>query len=157
MSAEEIRARAERLERRAQIVRSRLLRAVDALDERRHQVQALTKTAKSMALPALGGAAVVLTLFGLSAACFSAAIRRRRVLTLGDRAAEFVRKADLAPRPSFARRVGEKLALSLVSYAAGELAQRATKNFVDGRLPDGRIAIRPALEAHRHRPLELTT
>jgi len=154
MSAEEIRERAERLERRAKVVRSRLLRAVDALDERRHQVERITKQAKSMALPALGGTLAVLALFGLSAACFSAAIRRRRVLTVSDRAAEFLRRAELVPRPSFARTMGEKLALSLVSFAATELAHRATKNFVDGRLPDGRIAVRPALEAHR---LELKT
>jgi hypothetical protein len=155
MSAEEIRERAERLERRAKVVRSRLFRAVDALDERRHQVQHLTKQAKTMALPAMRGAAVVLALFGVSAVCFSLAIRRRRVPTMADRTAEFIRRLELAPRPSFARRVGEKLAVTFVSALATDLAHRAMKNFIDGRLPDGRLALAPALEAH-HLELETT-
>jgi hypothetical protein len=107
-----------------------------------------------MALPAVRGAAVVLALFGVSAVCFSVAIRRRRVPTMSDRAAEFIRRLELVPRPSFARRVGEKLAVTFVSAVATDLAHRAMKNFIDGRLPDGRLALAPALEAHR---LELKT
>lgn len=154
MSAEEIRERAERLERRAKVVRSRLLRAVDALDERRHQVQRITKQAKKMALPMVAATAGVLVLFGLSAVCFSAAIRRRRRLSAGERAAEFVRRWELVPRPSFARMAAERAALTFLSYAVTEVARRATKNLVDGRLPDGRlVAAAPALEAHHPEPM----
>lgn len=155
MSTEEIRERTERLERRAKVVRSRLLRAVDALDERRHQVERITTHAKEIALPAAAATVGVLALFGLSAACFSAAIRRRRRLTLGQRAAEMVRGMDLVPRPSFARRAAEKVALTFLSYAVTEVARRTLKNVVDGRLTDGRLAIAPALEAH-HQELKTT-
>lgn len=148
MSTEEIRERTERLERRAKIVQSRLMRAVDALDERRHQVQRITKHAKEIAMPTVVATAGIVTLFGLSIACFSTAVRRRRSSTMRDRAADFVRSLDLVPRPSFARLAAEKVALSFLAYAATEVARRATKNVVDGRLLDGRLAVHPALEAH---------
>lgn len=148
-STEEIRHRTEMLERRAKVVRSRLLRAVDALDERRHQIERISKTVEKAAVPTLGAVVGIGALFGVSALFFGAAIRRRRRPALAERAAEFVRGLDLAPRPSFARVAAEKLALSLVSYAATEVARRAVSNVVDGRLLDGRLAVGTALQAHR--------
>jgi hypothetical protein len=149
MSAEEIRHHTEMLERRAKIVRSRLLRAVDALDARRHQVEAITKRAKEVAVPAVVGIVGIGALFAVSALCFGVAIRRRRRLSMRERTAEFVRGLAIEPRPSFARRAIEKVALTLLTYAATEVARRATKNVVDGRLVDGRLAVGKALEAHR--------
>jgi hypothetical protein len=51
-----------RLERRANVIRSRLLRTIDALDSRRHQVQEIGHHAKRLAKPfaaSLAGAALL--------------------------------------------------------------------------------------------------
>ncbi|MBX3233871.1 MAG: hypothetical protein KIT84_31470 [Labilithrix sp.] len=143
------RHRAEILERRANVVRSRLLRAVDALDTRRHQVEELGARAKKAALPALAGALTVAALFGASAYALGVAVRRRRRRSLGERVVHAVREMDLVARPSFFRVAAEKVALAVLTYAATELARRATTNFVDGRLLDGRLAVGAALESHR--------
>lgn len=137
------------IERRANVVRSRLLRAVDALDERRHQVERIARETKEMAVPAVLSIAAIGALFGASVFAFSAAVRRRRRLSIGTRVAEILEDFDVARRPSFARRAGEKVVLTLVGVVATEVARRAMKNIVDGRLLDGRLAVGHALEAHR--------
>jgi len=145
---ETIEHRTEMLERRAKVVRSRLLRAVDALDARRHQVERIGEQAKKVAAPAVLGAVAVAALFGASAFAFSVAIKSRRRLTIAQRVAAVVREMDLSPRPSFFRVAAEKVALAMLTYGATELARRATKNVVDGRLLDGRLAVGRALASH---------
>jgi hypothetical protein len=125
------------LERRRKMAQARLLRAVDELDARAHRVQnevkhlgsqakALVTTARTRAVPTIAGAAAALTLFGLSAWAFGVAIDRRRHRPLTDRLAEKVRELNLAPRPSFLRLAAEKVALTLVAFAATEVAKRAS-------------------------------
>lgn len=145
-------SRMDRLERRAGVVRSRLLRAIDALDTRRHQVVELGETAKKLALPTAIGLASVTALLGLGVAAFALAFRARHRRSLSHRAtrsiAKTIRELELVPRPSLTRRLFEKAALSAVSMATAEILRRALKNGLDGRLLDGRIAVGKALEAH---------
>lgn len=138
----------ELLERRAKVVRSRLLRAVDALDARRHQVVEVGETAKKLAVPAAVAVAGIAILFGASAFAFGMAMKTRRRRSLVDRAAEAIRELELVPRPSLTKQLLEKAAITAVSLATTELARRGLKNLVDGRLMDGRLAVGRALDAH---------
>jgi hypothetical protein len=139
------------LKRRADVVRSRLLRAVDALDARRHQVKWIGAHATSLAVPALLSVAGVLTLFGASAAFFVLGTRARRRRSLGYRASLALQKLDFVGRPSLARRVLERVTLSIAGIAATQIAKLVTQNVVDGRRPDGRLAVGAALRAHHER------
>jgi hypothetical protein len=126
--------RMDRLERRAKVVRSRLFRAVDVLDSRRHKVVEMTDTARRIvAGPVVRGAALavlgIAMLFGASAIAFGLALKAKRHRKLSYRAAQHVKKAivrlDLIPQPTLARRVADKLVLTLVSIVASEIARRA--------------------------------
>lgn len=147
-TAEDTDQKMELLERRAKVIRSRLLRAVDALDARRHQVVEVGETAKKLAVPAAAAIVGIAVIFGASAFAFSMAWRARRRRSLGARIAEAIRELDLSARPSLARRLFDRTALTIVSIATTELARRALKNVLDGRLLDGRLAIGRALDAH---------
>lgn len=145
--------RMRRLERRADVVRSRLVSAVAALDTRRHQVVEIGRQAKKLARPAALSAVGVAAVVGLGAMALGFALtRRRKPKTLGDHLLARIEDLDLGRfvrrEPSLLRRLAEKTALSLVSVIAAETARRAMKNLVDGRLPDGRMAVGRALDAH---------
>ncbi|HVH41677.1 MAG TPA: hypothetical protein VM925_05020 [Labilithrix sp.] len=150
--------RVARLERKAKVIRSRLLRAVDALDARRHQVVEVGHQARAIAMPAAISLIGIAALFGVSVLAFGAALRSRRRLSISNRLSDGVshalRRVELARQPSFGRRVFEKVALTVVTFAVGELAKRAAKNMADGRLPDGRLAVGNALGFH-HQALAL--
>jgi hypothetical protein len=141
--------RMARLERRASVVRSRLLRAVDALDARRQQVARIGAQAKSVAVPAVLSVAGIAAVVGAGVLLLGASLFKRRRRSLSSRAAHAIQGLELVRPPSLARRVFEKVTLALVSFAATELAKRSAKNFFDGRLPDGRLAIGRALDRHR--------
>ena len=149
--------RMKRLERRARVIRSRLLRAVDALDARRHHVVEVGEHVKEAAKPAAASLLAIAALFGASVFAFSLAVKARRSRSLSYRMSqafkrlELGKRLDLAPRPSMARTLFEKVALSVMTFAATELAKRLTKNIVDGRLPDGRLAVGRALDQHHAR------
>jgi hypothetical protein len=134
--------RMNRLERRANVVRSRLLRAVDALDVRRHQVTELGQTVKRIAVPAalvvVGVAAVV----GLGALGIGLAIAGRRRRSLSYRMKRALRGLELARRePPLGKRLFEKAMLTMVSVAGSEIGRRTLRNFFDGRTPDGRLVL----------------
>jgi hypothetical protein len=147
--------RLARLERKAKVIRSRLLRTVDALDARRHQVVEVGHQAKAMVRPVAISLVGIAVLFGATVFAFSLALRARRRVSfshrMSDRASHALQGLDRARRPSLPRRILEKVTFSVVSFAATELLKRATKNLVDGRLLDGRIAVRDALEEHHNR------
>jgi hypothetical protein len=139
------------LERRANVVRSRLLRAVDALDTRRHQVTEIGVQAKEAApkvgLSLLGIAAVSAgALLGLRAYVKS---RRQRMLSF--RVQRFLGALPLRveKKPSFAVDALQRLAMTALTVLVTEATRRGLKNVVDGRFPDGRLAVGQALEAHR--------
>ena len=149
--------RMKRLERRAKVIRSRLLRAVDALDARRHHVVEIGEHAKEVAKPAALSLLGIAALFGASVFAFGLALKARRRRSLSYRLSQGISRLDLGkrlnlvPKPSMARTLFEKVALSVMTFAATELAKRLAQNLVDGRMPDGRLAVGKALDQHHAR------
>lgn len=137
-----------RLERRARVIRSRLLRTVDALDARRHQVSDAVVVVKREA-PRIG-----LSLLGLVAVAAGTVlgirsyVRSRKERLLTTRVRRFVTQLRPERRPPFALVMFQKVTLTVVTMVVTEATRRAMKNALDGRLPDGRLAVGAALEAH---------
>lgn len=146
MSLEERRAR---LERRAEVIRSRLLRHVDALDARRHQVTEVGRQAKEMAPKALGIVLASGALLGTGIGLVSWAFRARKKHLLSYRIAQAIEPFRREPRPSVLGEVGRKLLVSVVTVVAGELAKRFARGAFDGRLLSGALAV-PHDEVHVH-------
>ena len=129
----------ELLQRKANIVRSRLLRTIDALDQRRHKVVDVGEDAvaivKRAALPvgmALGGLLVVGS--GIALALQRRAERARR-RTLG----YWIGKAFLPPpppRPNFLLEALRKAGIAVIVSVATEIAKRQATAFAEsGKLP----------------------
>jgi hypothetical protein len=136
------------LERRADVVRARLIRTIDALDNRRHRVTEMGDHAKQLAIPiaaaVLGVAAIAIgATLGLKA--FFRARRRR---SLQGRFDGLVRRVRVEKKPPYWQQLIQKAGLTLVTMAATELGRRVTKNALDGRTPDGRLLVGKALDAH---------
>jgi hypothetical protein len=143
--------RTKLLERRANVVRSRLLRAVDALDTRRHQVTEVGVQAKEAA-PKIG-----LSLVGIAALSagtvlgLRAWLRSRRERQLAYRLNRFIDSFRVERKPSFAVEALQRVVTTAVTVLVTEATRRALANAVDGRMPDGRLAVGQALEAHQQR------
>lgn len=138
------------LERRADVVRSRLIRTIDALDTRRHQVTEMGAHAKKLAIPVaasvLGVAVVALgATFGLKAL-----IRSRRERSLEWKVKNLFGRFRVEKKPPYWQQLLQKAGMTLVTMAATELGRRVTKNALDGRTPDGRLLVGRALDAHHH-------
>lgn len=125
-----------RLERRANVIRSRLLRTIDALDHRRHQVAEVTHHAKRLAKPA------AFTALGVFAGCAAigigihAFVKSRRKKNLGYRVQQMLERLQIVQtRPSILEDVVRKLAVSVTTIVAAEVAKRSAKNLLDGRTP----------------------
>lgn len=136
------------LERRANVVRSRLLRAVDALDTRRHQVTEIGVQAKEAApkvgLGVLGFAALsAASLFGLRAV-----LKSRRERVFAHRVKRLLGTFRIEKKPSFAAEAFQRIAMTAITVLVTEATRRGLKNAMDGRMPDGRLAVGNALEAH---------
>jgi hypothetical protein len=141
--------KAKILERRANVVRSRLLRTVDALDARRHQVTEIGVQAKEAApkvgLSVLGIAALTAgSVLGLRAF-----LKKRRERLLAHRVKRFLGTFRVERKPSFAVQALQRVATTALTVLVTEATRRALKNVVDGRFPDGRLAVGTALEAHQ--------
>jgi hypothetical protein len=140
------------LERRANVVRSRLLRAVDALDTRRHQVTEIGVQAKEAA-PKVGLS--LLGIAALSAGSFlglRAYLKSRRQRMLSYRVQRFFGSSfplRVEKKPSFAAEAFQRLAMTALTVLVTEATRRSLVNVFDGRFPDGRLAVGQALEAHR--------
>lgn len=131
-----------RLERRANVIRSRLLRTIDALDTRRHQVTALSQHAKRLAVP------VVATVAGVAVVAFAGAfaltryLKHRRERRLSYRASQLLaRFQPQERRPPIWEDALRRLTITLVSIVATEFGKRSVKNLLDGRVPDGRLLV----------------
>jgi len=136
------------LERRANVVRSRLMRAVDALDVRRHQVTETVVDVKEAA-PKIGlSAAFAVAAVAGAILGMRAFVRSRRDRLLTHRIKRVVGGFRVQPKPSLVSQIFEKAILTFVTMAATEVSRRTLKNLVDGRSPDGRLAVGQALEAH---------
>jgi hypothetical protein len=134
--------RRSRLERRANVIRSRLMRTIDALDTRRHQVTALSQHAKRLAVP------VVATIAGVAIVAFAATVavaryvKHRRERTLSRRASKLLSSfRPPEPRPPIWEDALRKLTVTLVSIVASEFGKRSVKNLLDGRVPSGRLLV----------------
>lgn len=136
------------LERRANVVRSRLLRAVDALDTRRHQVTEIGVQAKEAApkvgLSVLGIAALTVgSVLGLRSY-----LKSQRERAFGYRVQRLLGTFRVEKKPSFAAEAFQRIAMTAITVLVTEATRRSLKNVVDGRMPDGRLAVGNALEAH---------
>jgi hypothetical protein len=126
----------ERLELRANVIRSRLLRTIDALDTRRHQVKEIGARVKRLAAPAAAIVAGALVLTAVGAFALSRVVRARREKRLSYRAGAFVKRMSQPPRPSIPEDAVRRVVVVVLGIVAGELAKRATKSLIDGRMPE---------------------
>lgn len=136
------------LERRANVVRSRLLRAVDALDTRRHQVTEVGEHAKEVA-PKVGLSVVgIVAIAAGSVLGIRSYLKSRRERMLSFRVQRFLGTFRVEKKKPFAVEALERLAMTALTVLVTEGTRRAMKNVVDGRFLDGRLAVGRALEAH---------
>jgi hypothetical protein len=137
--------RMEMLERRANAVRSRLFRAVDALDERRHQVARISSSARKVAVPALLSALGVAVLLGAGVVSLGMAIRTRRRARLSARMGSIFRGLVPVRQASFGRRALDKIGMSLLTFAVTQIAKRASSDLLR---PEPRRLTAPAVASH---------
>lgn len=138
------------LERRANMVRSRLLRTIDALEARRHQVTEIGHEAKRLAKPAMltFAAIAAVTAGGALGIGYLLARRRERKNSLLHQLVAIAENLHVEPKPSFAAELLKKVTYTAVTIVTTEVVRRTAKNAFDGRLPDGRLAVAGALDAH---------
>lgn len=142
--------RRERLERRANVIRSRLLRTIDALDTRRHQVVEITGHVRRLAVPAAAIVAGVALLVAGATFAIGRFLKRRVERRLSVRFRKWIAPMVQPPKPSLLEEIVRKVTLTAVTIIASELAKRAAKNVVDGRLPGGHLlTMLPKPEAPR--------
>lgn len=111
------------LERKADLVRGKLIRTVDALTRRRHEV---VEIGENVAIPIAISIAASAALLGTSIVIYG--FTRRQ--TLFDR---IMKKIEAAARPSLARRMFDKVALTAVSVAANEIMKRQVVKALEGK------------------------
>jgi len=121
------------LERRANVIRSRLLRTVDALDHRRNQIQEIGHHAKRLALPVAAAFVGVVVLTAGAALGVRALFRQRR-----ERRIEYRLSKALAPlrrekRQPLWQEVLRKVALTAFGILASELSKRGARVLLVGR------------------------
>jgi hypothetical protein len=122
-----------RLERKADVIRSRLLRHVDALDARRHQITGAAQRARAVA-PGLLGAIVAasgLLVAGIALVGWAVRVRRRRLLSY--RIASALAPFRTPARSPLLAELGRRLLVTVVTVAATELARRGARGALDGR------------------------
>lgn len=125
--------RIRRLERRANVIRSRLLRKVDALDARRHQVSEAAAVVKAEA-PRIGLAVLgVLAVAAGSILAVRAIVKSRKERVLSFRAKRVLDQFRVQKKPPFALEVLQKLTMTIATIVATETTRRALKDTVDGR------------------------
>jgi hypothetical protein len=122
-----------RLERKATVLRSRLMRTIDVLDARRRQVRVVGQRAKSAAsylgLGLLGATVLVGAGIYLIGRSFTARPRRSFPYRLSN-AVDGLRPVRA---PSLGKRLVERVALTIASIIAAEIAKRGSRNVLDGR------------------------
>jgi hypothetical protein len=124
-----------RLERRANVIRSRLLRTIDALDNRRHQVQEIGHHAKRLAVPAVAAVVGVVVIGAGTTIAIRALVQRRRERSLSYRVNQALAPFRQPKRPPFWQEALRKLALTAIGILASELAKRGALGILNGRGP----------------------
>lgn len=122
-----------RLERRANVIRSRLLRTIDALDNRRHQVQEIGHHAKRLAVPVAASVVGGLVLVAAAAFTVRALVERRRERHFSYRLSKAIGPFRAEAKPPFWQDALRKVAMTALGIVATELAKRSTHALLDGR------------------------
>lgn len=122
-----------RLEQRANVIRSRLLRTVDAIDHRRHQVQEIGHHAKRLVLP-IGAAFIgVVVLTAAAALGVRALIRQRRGRRIEVRVSKALAPLRQEKRQPLWQEILRKVALTAFGILASELTKRGAHLLLVGR------------------------
>lgn len=123
LTIEEQRAR---LEARANAIRSRLFRTIDALDTRRHQVTELGQHAKQLAVPLAVGVVGLAVVGAGMAWAIGAAVERRRERSSAYRISRALAplRQQLPERPTFWGEAARKIGMAAVGIAATHLLKR---------------------------------
>ncbi|MDB4945134.1 MAG: hypothetical protein JWP97_4668 [Labilithrix sp.] len=118
-----------RLETRANAIRSRLFRTMDALDNRRHQVTEVAQQAKKLAVPVAISVLGVAVLAAATAYALGAAMERRREKSISYRLGRALGPALNPPpaRPSFWGEAARKIGMTALSLAATHLMKEGAK------------------------------
>jgi hypothetical protein len=124
-----------RLERRANVIRSRLMRTIDALDNRRHQVEEIGHHAKRLAVPAVAGLVGIAVAAAGTSFAIRALLERRRERSFGYRLGKALAPLRQPARPPFWQDALRKLALTAIGILASELAKRGAVGLLNGRGP----------------------
>ncbi len=120
-----------RLERRANLARAKLLRTLAALDVRRHRVTEGRQLARRVATPVatslVGVVAVAACAVALARTLVLRQQRKSLAYRLGERVAPF-RRAMMGDKPApFVSTAGRRLIVGLVGAGAAELAKRIVR------------------------------
>ncbi len=129
-----------RLERRANVIRSRLLRTIDALDNRRHQVQEIGHHAKRLAAP-VGASLIGMVAIGVGTTfAIRALMERRRERSFTYRLGKALAPLRELPKPPFWQDALRKIALTAIGIVATELVKRGAHGLLTERRPVGLLA-----------------
>jgi hypothetical protein len=139
-----------RLERRANVIRSRLLRTIDALDNRRHQVQEIGHHAKRLAVPAVAGVLGVAVLATGTVFAIRALVERRRERRFSYRVNKALAPFRREEKPPFWQDALRKLLLTGLGVLASELAKRGARGMLEGRGPAALLPVH--VEGHHPAP-----
>lgn len=129
-----------RLERRANVIRSRLLRTIDALDNRRHQVQEIGHHAKRLAAP-VGASLIGMVAIGVGTTfAIRALMERRRERSFTYRLSKALAPLRQEEKTPFWQDALRKVALTAIGIMATELAKRGAHSLFAERRPIGLLA-----------------
>ncbi len=133
-------AQRSRLERRANVIRSRLLRTIDALDNRRHQVQEIGHHAKRLAAPV--GASVIGMIAVAAGTTFAirALLERRRERSFTYRLSKALAPLRQEARPQFWQHALRQVAIAALGVVATELIKRGAHKLLTEKGPIGLLA-----------------
>ena len=147
-----------RLERRANVIRSRLLRTIDALDNRRHQVQEIGHHAKRLAAPIGASVLGMMVLAAGTTFAIRALVERHRERKFSYRLSKALAPLRREEKPPFWQEALRKVALTAIGILANELVKRGAHEVFAERGPIALLASRasqppPHVDGGGHAPL----
>lgn len=131
-----------RLERRGNVIRSRLIRAIDALDNRRHHVQEIVHDAKRLAIPIAGSLFGVVVIAAGTTFAIRAHAQPRRKPSFSYRLAKALAPFRVEPKPSFWQDALRKVALTIIGVVATEVATHGARALLGSRDPGDPVPLR---------------
>lgn len=132
-----------RLERRANVIRSRLLRTIDALDNRRHQVQEIGHHAKRLAAPVGASVIGILAIAAGTTIAIRVFIEHRRERSFTYRLSKALAPLRQPTTPPFWQEALRKVAMTAITIITTELVKRGAH----GLLAERGAITSPALRA----------